>query len=306
LYDPNVGAISACPYILQNDANSVIYEPCGYYRGYDSFTFKVNDGGIPPTGGDSNIAAILLDVTDRQIGSPELPSPYPLHTSRHACRMQILYTAAEIGDPFVIGGIWLNIVELPCSVLRHFTMRMQPTAMSEYPADKDFVDSGWTTVYQNDELITSTGWYRFDFDTPYDCNEPNNLLLDISFNNAAAGTFNGSVSGNSDPNRVIAQVSDSRHGDPLQWTAAMFGGVLNTDIRPAIRLIYHNPDVCAADFDANCRIDVQDLLLFAEHWLAAFPDSGYNRIYDIGKPVDAKINLEDFAKLAVEWLRQNE
>jgi hypothetical protein len=304
LHDPNYGSITACPHILLNDANCLVYRPCGYYRGPDSFTFKVNDGGTPPSGGDSNTATIQLEVADRQIGAADLPSSYPFHTSSHDCRMQLIYTAAEIGEPFAVGGLWMKFIDLPCSQLQDFTLRMQPTAMDEYPAEKEFVNSGWTTVYRNDETVTLTGWYCFDFETPYDCNEPNNILLDISFNNSSAGACDGTVYGCSDPNRVFVQVSDSLHGDPLLWTASMFAGELSQDIKPAIRLMRLNPDALAADFDANCRVDLADLLMFADRWLAVFPDSAYHRRYEIGHPVDATINMKDYTKLASEWLKQ--
>lgn len=306
LYDPNFGSITVCPHIIHSDANSVVYAPCGYYRGVDSFTFKVNDGGTPPTGGDSNTATILLDVSDRQIGSTDVTSAYPFHTTSHDCRMQVIYSASEIGEPFLIGGLWMNFVDLPGSPLQNFTMRMQPTPMSEYPPEKDFVNSGWTTVYRNDETVTLTGWYRFDFETPYDCNEPNNILLDISFDNSSPAACDGTVYGFSDPNRVLVQVSNSLHGDPLQWTASMFAGSLSQDTKPAIRLVRLNPDVSCADFDTSCRVDLQDLLLLADRWLAQYPQAAYDRRYDIGYPADAMINMGDFAKLASEWIRQQE
>jgi len=306
LYDPNAGCITAVPYVVSSDTATVLYEPCGYYRGTDSLTFKANDGGTPPTGGDSNTATILIDVADRQIGEPNTVSSYPFHTTVHDCRMQLIYTADEVGGPALFSGLWLDIAQVPCSLLQNLTIRMQTTPMNEYPAEKDFVNTGWTTVYENDETITATGWYRFDFDVPYDCNEPNSILLDISFSNAAAGVCSGTVYSYADTNRDIAQVSDGSHGDPLLWTASMFTGLLTQDAKPVIRLVRHNPDVFRADFDADCTVDLQDLLFVADRWLAEYPDGAYDRRYDIAKPVDAVINLSDFARFASEWLLQKQ
>jgi len=42
---------------------------------------------------------------------------------------------------------------------------------------------GWTTVYQDNVTITDTGWVTFDFQTPFDYNGTDNLLVDFSYNN---------------------------------------------------------------------------------------------------------------------------
>jgi len=49
------------PYTLSGGGNQVTYTPGGVPTS-DSFQFKANDGGTPPTGGDSNIATISISV----------------------------------------------------------------------------------------------------------------------------------------------------------------------------------------------------------------------------------------------------
>jgi hypothetical protein len=78
LADPGVGVIGAAPYSLVNSAHQVVYTPAAGFYGNDSFTFKVNDGGTAPDGGDSNTATISLAV---QYGPPvitttSLPNGY--------------------------------------------------------------------------------------------------------------------------------------------------------------------------------------------------------------------------------------
>ena len=62
LSDPGAGAISSVPYPLVDGGNDVVYAPDWWYVGADSFTFKANDGGEPPTGGDSNVATVAIEI----------------------------------------------------------------------------------------------------------------------------------------------------------------------------------------------------------------------------------------------------
>ncbi|QDV90024.1 M-protease precursor [Phycisphaerae bacterium RAS2] len=58
----NNQVIASVPYTLVANGNQVLYQPTGGYSGPDSFTFKANDGGTPPDGGDSNVATVTLNV----------------------------------------------------------------------------------------------------------------------------------------------------------------------------------------------------------------------------------------------------
>ncbi|HEY5505228.1 MAG TPA: Ig-like domain-containing protein, partial [Sedimentisphaerales bacterium] len=69
LADPCAGKIDSAPYSLVNFGNNVVYTPVTGYTGLDSFQFKVNDGGSPPTGGDSSVATVSITV---QGSSPQV------------------------------------------------------------------------------------------------------------------------------------------------------------------------------------------------------------------------------------------
>jgi hypothetical protein len=62
LSDPGAGVIDTVPYTLVDGGNQVVYTPDWWYIGTDSFTFKANDGGVPPDGGDSNVATVSIEV----------------------------------------------------------------------------------------------------------------------------------------------------------------------------------------------------------------------------------------------------
>lgn len=62
LFDPASGHINSAPYTLLNGGSVVTYHPGPYHIGADSFTFKANDGGTPPDGGDSNIGIVNISI----------------------------------------------------------------------------------------------------------------------------------------------------------------------------------------------------------------------------------------------------
>jgi hypothetical protein len=62
LSDPGAGPIGAVGYVLVNNGDQVIYTPDSKYLGVDTFSFKADDGGVPPQGGESNEADVLISV----------------------------------------------------------------------------------------------------------------------------------------------------------------------------------------------------------------------------------------------------
>jgi hypothetical protein len=62
LTDAQGGPIEAVEYELLDNGNEVIYQPNRGYLGSDQFDFIAYDGGLPPTGGDSNEATVSITV----------------------------------------------------------------------------------------------------------------------------------------------------------------------------------------------------------------------------------------------------
>jgi hypothetical protein len=54
--------IGTVGYVLVSNGDQVIYTPDSKYLGVDSFSFKADDGGVPPQGGESNEADVLISV----------------------------------------------------------------------------------------------------------------------------------------------------------------------------------------------------------------------------------------------------
>ena len=61
-------------------------------------------------------------------------------------------------------------------------------------------------------------------------------------------------------------------------------------------------EVLVADFNYNCSVGAEDLMTMIDTWLAQTGDANYNSDCDISLIVDNKVNLADFAILAMEWL----
>jgi hypothetical protein len=69
LSDPGGGAIAEddLPYTLLSNGNEIEYSSFGCFVGSDSFTFKADDGGTLPDGGQSNTATISVVVAEPEI-----------------------------------------------------------------------------------------------------------------------------------------------------------------------------------------------------------------------------------------------
>jgi len=74
LAEPGVGPITSVPHVLSNGGSVVTYTPRNQWFGSDGFTYKVNDGGEPPEGGDSNEATVNITVQ----GVPRVLWSFPL------------------------------------------------------------------------------------------------------------------------------------------------------------------------------------------------------------------------------------
>jgi len=176
--------------------------------------------------------AAFTKVSQVTIGTGTSSWDLPLSTLFHDARTQTIYLASEIGSAGTITSLALDVTLVPGSVMNNFTIRMKHTPLSQY-AQGWWESTGWTTVYQADELVGTTGWRRFIFQTPFDYNGVDNLMVDFSFNNssnASDGYCRFSTPGG---NRTVYYRTDGVYGDPLEWWGAS----------PTPRLINRVPNI---------------------------------------------------------------
>jgi hypothetical protein len=316
----NAGPITMVPYLLAVDANSVRYTPCQYFGGQDNFTFRANDGGTPPTGGNSNTATVTITVDNtlkKDFGlDGTISTNTMINTEQYACRSQIIFYPADIGAAKILTDLALNFTGIPPLTLRQWTIRMQYTNWTEYPDTYDvtymMLTSGWTIVYQGDLTLTTTGWYNFHFQTPFEYNGTQNLLIDFSFDNLnqnhnsliETGWYQYKDVGT---NRFLGiNTSDYPHADPLTWDFWAGGGYYSGGgWLPSMKLIGTVPiNPVVGDFDLSCNVKLPDMAIFSAAWMSQLGQAHYNSACDISTPKDNAVNLSDLIVFANHWLQQ--
>lgn len=159
----------------------------------------------------------------------------PLYTFYHDQRTQCIYLQSEIGVATTIRGLSLNVTTLPGQTLNNWTIRMKHTTQSSY-STASWDSSGWTTVYQANTTINSTGPTSFTFTTPFVYDGVSNLLVDFSFNNSTWTSSGGVTYTTASANRTIYAYTDSGWGDPLTWSGTSSPPPVATTMLPDLVL----------------------------------------------------------------------
>lgn len=315
LSDPGGGEITTVPYTIAGCGNAVNYRSCSYFTGTDTFYFQANDGGTTPEGGDSAPAPVTVDVNNVTFTTYEPQTgwiaKWPLMTDYEDSRTQVIYLASDVGaTPNTIAGLALNVSQRPGYQLNYWTIRMKHTGRTAFWSEPYFETSGWTTVYFNHEPRPTTGWYWFEFQTPFEYNGTSNLMIDFSHDNNSWGDYGTvSVSDMGVP-RVVLGYSDSMHGSPLYWDDRTFYPYYPSYATavPNIRLksVVTGAEPLIGDFVQNCRIDLADLIVFCDAWLSSLGNPRWRPACDISDPQDDFINELDFAPFAENWRQSTE
>jgi len=194
-------------------------------------------------------------VGEQTIGADTWEWTSPMHTHWEDERTQIIYLAGEIGSVRQITSLALDVTTVPGQTMNNWTIRMKHTSLSSYTPTDGLESSGWTTVYQNNETVSSTGWVTFNFSTSFHYNGTDNLMIDFSYNNdssATDGRCHNSVPGGI---RTVYAYSANAHGDPLAWSGTTDPAVTQTATVPNIKLIGHPYHAVVMDSTTNARID---------------------------------------------------
>lgn len=222
-------------------------EPCSTYTvsadkgGYDFELREANTGSSYDGGSESgNKWGIDFkgynNCENVTIGTGTSQWSYPLHTSYQDCRTQVIYLADEVGTSGTITALAIDVAQAPDITLKNWTIRVKHTNISQY--DDCMLDAtGWTLVYQKRRRIYGTGWHKFEFETPFEYNGTDNILVDFSYDNNDDSEDGLCVTTMQDTYRSVYARSNSRHEDPLNWSSTNSPKMYRSRYIPNIKLL---------------------------------------------------------------------
>lgn len=272
-----------------------------------SYTVEFKDvpGWVKPVNLPVSVSENQLTETDAvyaaavTIGTGTGVWQFPLATSSHDARTQAIYLAGEIGGSYTITALAVDVNTVPGQIMNNFTIRMKHTDLSAYGSSPIWESSDWTTVYQANETITATGWTKFDFNTPFDYNGVQNLMVDISFNNDSSSTSGMCRYSMPGGKRSIYYKTNSSYGDPLSWS----GRTPTPSSGPAIWNVELFVVCEKMDFYDDAIVNFRDFAIFASYWMdeiCSAPD--WCEKTDVDE--SSKVDMLDLAEFVKYWLEE--
>jgi photosystem II stability/assembly factor-like uncharacterized protein len=160
-----------------------------------------------------NIQGVSSDVT---VGNGTLEGPNVFRGYWGNARTQLLYSK-EILDATdlkagLIGEISFNLVEKKSTApFQNFTISIGEVSNDEIEGELFIEDGNLTTVY-NGSVTTELGMNRITFDTPFEYNGQNNLLIEICYDNPGTTDDDKIASSVADYTALITQFADGQTG----------------------------------------------------------------------------------------------
>lgn len=309
LTDPDADTINTVPYTMSTDTLSVIYEPCPYYNGADSFTYMANDGGTSPDGGDSGPATVTINVQNSStIDYYSDATSYVngmLSADSYSVRTQLIMLQSELGTSNTYNALAINVKTAPGIDLNNWTIRMKHTTRTRFTSYTQVETSGWTTVYQANESL-QPGWNWFYFDDSFTYNGSDNLMIDFSFENSSTSTIGYYYEHNASSSRnFIMYDDDGDAGSPLDWNYYSNWDTysINSYIPSMYIMSGSDIDPIVGDFDYSCDVKMPDLSIFAQAFDTEDTDTNYNLECDL-TTTTGTIDLEDFALFIENWMTE--
>ncbi len=184
LTDPGAGAITTVPYTLANYGRVVRYTSAVYYAGVDTFAFRANDGGTPPSGGESNEATVtvtVLPVAHQLYTFPLNTNPgwttqgqwafgHPTGGGSHNRDPNNGYTGTNVYGYNLSGDYtnnmsveqYLTTTAIDCAAASHVELRFwRRLGVEATDRARIYVSNNgtnWTQVWQNPATISDASW----------------------------------------------------------------------------------------------------------------------------------------------------
>jgi hypothetical protein len=291
LTDPGAGKIESVPYILADNGNQVVYTNFCAYSGSDSFGFKANDGGTPPTGGDSGIAAITINV--------QSPAPITLYETGFNGGLPSGWT---IVDYLSDGYTW--------TTTNSYLEGVAEWAGTTYMV----VGYEYTGVSMDEQLITHsvdcTGLVNVQLSFKHILKHYSTEVADVdirvnggSWQNVQRYNTTGEYTETGVVEKDLSSVADGQSNVQIRWRYynadwEWYWGIDDVKITASEESQPPPP----GDFEQDCDVDFSDLAIFASAWLSSSGSGNWNPICDIYEPADNSIDFLDYAVFAENWL----
>jgi hypothetical protein len=189
-----------------------------------TITARAADGSLVSAfNGAAGIAAAGV-TTVTTSGTGTVSNSYPLTGLSSEARIQAIYTPAEVGPAGRLLSLGFDTVSVPGGAFTNFTIRVKHTTKANYSGAGNAVweSGGWSTVYRSTLSIAASGWQTLPLTTPFDYDGVSNLMVDISFDNAAAVTGSSCRATSVSPGRMLmAGTSSNSVGNPLDWAGSL-------------------------------------------------------------------------------------
>lgn len=286
--------IASVPHSLSNNENEVVYTPRTGCRATAVFDFLASDGGTPPDGGDSNIAAVTVSVVDViysadmnvdpgwsysgyhgipdwEWGTPTgsggangNPDPTSGHTGSNVMGYDLSGDYKKINSTE-----WVTTAAIDCTEKSNVTLRFYRWLNVQGPIyDHAYIEisndgTAWNSIWENSAEITDSTWKLQDFD--------------------------------------VSAFADNQATVYIRW------GMGATDARwhysgwniDDVMLFACDVPELTGDFERDCDVDLNDLSLMLSYWLKPCGDCE-----DTDLSSDGAVNFEDFGTFAQNWLKQ--
>ncbi len=149
-----------------------------------------------------------------QLGDGIEAISFPLGAEQPLGRAQFIWTAVELSDAGLtagaITGLQLHMLETG-SVLENLQIKMANTLATECSAQ--FESPVWTEVFSNNVTPLVPAWGSVAFTTPFDWDGVSNIIVEVTFQNAVAGTGTLLEATDIGINRSLYTAGNDRHMD---------------------------------------------------------------------------------------------
>jgi len=185
-----------------------------------TYYYKVSAYNASGESASSNIiSGIPTSMFDCNSGTDTITTPYPFYATFTDSRTQMLYLKNELTGICNVGYIWnMAVNTTSSSVLQNVTIKLKNTTDTVI---NKFIDTGWTTVVNNQTISTYNGWTYFSFSTPFIRDINKNLLVEICFDRTSSSTSNILVRSTAASNKVWHNHKNAGNGCTLDSGSRM-------------------------------------------------------------------------------------